>query len=144
MKQMRDTAEEFFMNRGKLQHVKNDPVRRSNSDPKQENELQEKKPRETLKCFNCDKMGHFANECPVPKNPRCLKCKKNHKSNESCKLPEANVRRLGAENRDKWFTKKIIVQSQPYIALIRVVKRVSFVKQWLKVSMLFDASDLSR
>ncbi|KAM8718544.1 hypothetical protein ACLKA7_001709 [Drosophila subpalustris] len=62
-------------------------------------------------------MGHFASVCPIPqKNPRCGKCKKFHGSNERCKPPEANVRRLGAENRDKWFTKEIVVQSKPYNA----------------------------
>ncbi|KAL7745270.1 hypothetical protein ACLKA6_008314 [Drosophila palustris] len=75
-------------------------------------------------------MGHFANVCQIPqKNPRCGKCKKFHGSNESCKPPEANVRRLGAENRDKWFTKEIVVQSKPYNAFIDTGSQASIVRK---------------
>ncbi|KAL7731015.1 hypothetical protein ACLKA6_014236 [Drosophila palustris] len=63
------------------------------------------------------------------KNPRCGKCKKFHGSNESCKPPEANVRRLGAENRDKWFTKEIVVQSKPYNAFIDTGSQASIVRK---------------
>ncbi|KAM8707599.1 hypothetical protein ACLKA7_014690 [Drosophila subpalustris] len=134
MKQMRDTADEYFVNRGRLPNVRHDPVRRINTEhntqQKQETEAKEKKPKESLKCFNCGEMGHFANVCPVPqKNPRCGKCKKFHGSNESCKPPEANVRRLGAENRDKWFTKEIVVQSKPYNAFIDTGSQARIVRK---------------
>jgi len=127
---MRDTADEYFVNRGRLPKIRHDPVRRNNTEQKLENESKEKKPRESVKCFNCGEMGHFANVCPVPqKNPRCGKCKKFHGSNESCKPPEVNSRRLGAENRDQWFTKEIVVQSKPYIAFIDTGSQASIVRK---------------
>lgn len=128
MKQMRDVIDEYFVNRGRLQLPKYDPVSK-NDEPKSK-QHESATTNDKLKCFNCGEPGNFSNKCPQPpKRHRCTTCNKVHPNNGNCVKPEASTRRLGATNQDKCFYKTIIVQSKPYTAFIDTGSQASMVRE---------------
>nr|XP_041633350.1 uncharacterized protein LOC121503198 [Drosophila kikkawai] len=118
MKEFRDAAESYFLNRGRpIANKKEYVPKSSNFEGKLENEMKPKKPKEAKACYNCGDLGHFANLCPKErKKTRCSKCNTFHAANESCNV--AQVMRLGASNHDKLFTRRVYINEQGYNAFI--------------------------
>jgi len=129
MKQLRDAAESYFVNRGRSSTSKKEySPKASNFEQKPESDVKPPRSKESVICYNCGERGHFANSCPKEKKKsRCTKCNKFHEPNGSCQA--TNVMRLGATNQDKLFTRKICVHSHDYSAFIDTGSQASLIRQ---------------
>ncbi|KPU81876.1 uncharacterized protein Dana_GF27453 [Drosophila ananassae] len=65
MKQFRDAAESYFVNRGRTAANKKEFVPKYNNfEMKQDSDVKTAKPKDLKTFFNCGELGHFANSCP--------------------------------------------------------------------------------
>ncbi|XP_070854122.1 uncharacterized protein [Drosophila suzukii] len=129
MKQVRDAAESYFVNRCRPNTNKKEySPKASNFEQKPDSDVKPPRTKESVICYNCGEKGHFANSCPKEKKKsRCTKCNKFHEPNGSCQA--TNVMRVGAANQDKLFTRKICVHSHDYSAFIDTGSQASLIRQ---------------
>jgi len=75
------------------------------------------------RCYNCQKMGHIARDCDLPRKPLvCTNCKKEGHTRKYCQMsvPDVNLITTQLNNNLKYYVKNVRINDheEPIIGLI--------------------------